>query len=582
MKRLKLVISFASLLATVYAVDAPKVVGVPPADAGRGLVRVSENEIRHYSGDRGKVSMVVSRDNGLTWNKETAGESYPRNFGGIPKESPAIIRNPVTNEFIRVQPKGGFVFQTKGGLDGQWLAATKDGKLSADWVKSTSNLVSLGGIMRNPTFVNKGKRILIPAHDAATGTWLHLSDDGGATWRKSKDTVLVPAFEMKPPHHGNRWRNNGVEGTIVELKDGRLWMILRCSQDQYWQSYSSDFGDTWTKAEPSRFFGTLTMPTIGRLSDGRLLMLWTNTMALPENKSTAKSNLQEDAFTNRDSHHAAISSDEGKTWIGFREIILDEHRNRSDYATFSGRQDRGKHQSEFMELDKNRVLISLGQHAQHRKLVILDTRWLYEKSRSNSFENGLDDWTIHTYIPVKAGHCAYNRKPSAFLVNHPDSASKKVMQVKRTADTAVINIANEVNYERGGATWNFPNGRQGKVELKFYINEVSGGVQLSLMDRLFNACDVTANEYSQYTFAIGAGKKLGNFELKAKRWYTLSLQWSGVGEKGSCRVSIDGKLVTNLKINKTSPNGISYLHLVSTALEADNGVLIESIKASVK
>ena len=44
----------------------------------------------------------------------------------------------------------------------------------------------------------------------------------------------------------------------------------------------------------------------------------------------------------------------------------------SGYATLDGPEDRGKHQSEMVQLDKNRILISLGQHKNHRRLVIVD------------------------------------------------------------------------------------------------------------------------------------------------------------------------------------------------------------------
>ena len=61
----------------------------------------------------------VSRDNGKTWEMKAAPAGYPPNYGGIPKESPAIVRNPLTREFIRVQPIGGFVFLSKGGAGRQ-------------------------------------------------------------------------------------------------------------------------------------------------------------------------------------------------------------------------------------------------------------------------------------------------------------------------------------------------------------------------------------------------------------------------------------------------------------------------------
>ncbi|MGF1735890.1 sialidase family protein [Photobacterium satsumensis] len=573
-----------AVLANIEDIQPPQVVGVPPADAGRGLVRASENEIRHYNGGEGYDGrkMLISNDNGLTWQESLASASYPPNFGGIPIESPAIVPNPNTGEYIRVQPINGYVFISSGGLDGEWGAVTKDGQLDYNWEQSDKeNYLTLGGIMRNPTFVNNGQRILIPSHDMRVGTTLHISDDGGLTWRPSQDIISAPPHEKDEIHQGVRWRNSGVEGSIVELRDGRLWILVRTSQDQYYEAFSSDYGDTWTESQPSRFFGTLTMPTIGRLKDGRLLALWTNTMPLPEHKGT-QDDMWEDVFTNRDSHHAAISNNDGKTWTGFRELILDEHRNRDDYALFEGQGDRGKQQSEFVELDEHRVLISVGQHKEHRRLMIMDTRWLYEKERSDHFENDLENWTVHSYIPEVRGHVSYDRKPSSHLVDLIDKPEHKALQIKRVSDSELIHIDNDLNYEKGGATWNFPNGKNGRVDIRFMLNEYSGGTQISLTDRLFNAVDETTAHYAVYTLNVAPGKKIGEHELEANRWYTLSLDWNGVKKNSTTRVLLDGKFVERLKINNTSPNGVSYLHFISTSQNADEGMLIKSVHASVK
>ncbi|MBM3869294.1 MAG: hypothetical protein FJ384_10250, partial [Verrucomicrobia bacterium] len=97
-----LIATLLPLLAAEY--PPPRIVGTPPADAGRGLVRVNEKEIRHYDGDRTRPGYLVSRDNGETWNYEKATPGYPLNYGGMSKEAPAFARNPRTGEFIRVQP----------------------------------------------------------------------------------------------------------------------------------------------------------------------------------------------------------------------------------------------------------------------------------------------------------------------------------------------------------------------------------------------------------------------------------------------------------------------------------------------
>lgn len=140
----------------------------------------------------------------------------------FPRSHPPITRNPLTGEFIRVQPIGGFVFLSKGGLDGKWLAVTNDGKLEEDWKdpEKRKNLKKLGGIMRSPIFVDKGKRVLIPFHNMGGGTKFHISDDGGLTWRVSRSGITSPRHEAKPPHQGVRWFNNAVEATVLEMKDG--------------------------------------------------------------------------------------------------------------------------------------------------------------------------------------------------------------------------------------------------------------------------------------------------------------------------------------------------------------------------
>lgn len=571
----------------------PKIVATPPSDAGRGLVRVSKTEIRHYCGDKKNNIYLVSTDNGNTWREKQTPNSYPPNYGGVPKESPAIIQNPLTKEYIRVQPAGGFIFLSDGGLDGKWLAVTKDGKLEPNWKDEgkRKDLITLSGIMRNPLFVNKGKRILIPAHNMGEGTWCHISDDGGLTWKRSKDTISVPKLDVKPPDQGPRWYNAGLEASLVELDDGKIYALTRTSHNQHWESFSQDFGNTWSKAQPSRFFGTLTMPTVGKLKNGLLIALWTNTMSMPESPRVTKGTW-EDVFTNRDSHHIALSSDNGKTWKGFREIILDEHRNNDNYATFNGPEDRGKHQSEFVELDNKRILISLGQHKEHRRLMIVELPWVYETSRANAFENGTDDWTIHTYIPKTKGHASYDRKPSATLIPNPHKSGAKALLIKRLDDPSLVKEEDAIDYQKGGATWNFPNGTAGQISFcvspasKQNNSKEASGVQVSLTDRLFNACDDHTKDLALFSFEIVLSPKWG-IKIEDKPFIPLpttlnatelTIKW----KDKQAALYVGKKFISNLPSLNNAPNGISYIHFISTAEKPDEGMVLESVWAQVK
>ena len=557
----------------------PRVVGTPPADGGRGLARVSASEIRHYDGDRKAPGYLVSQDNGETWTYRKADKDYPPNFGGMTKEAPAFARNPRTGEFVRIQPTKDHVFLSKGGLDGQWVAATKDGKAGADWRKNQDNLFSLPGIVRSPLFIDGGKRLIVPTHNAGSGTTMWLSDDGGLAWRKSRGVISAPAHQAGGIHRGVRWQNRGVEASVVELRDGTLWALLRTSQDFHYESFSRDKGESWTAGKPSRFVGTLTMPTLGRLTDGRLLALWTNQAPLAEVEGADGKG--EDAFTNRDTLHAAVSSDEGRTWRGFREIGLDEHRARADYATWGGPQDRGNHQAEFLNLDANRILVAYGQHKNHRRLTIVDLRWLTDKRREGDFAKGAEDWLHHTFVPVRKGHCSYDRKPAAKVVSHPSRPGSNVLDIAFLDDPELVNATTGADYRAGGAAWNFPAGKAGRLTLRFRLPAESVGAHLSLMDRLHAACDRTAPQFAVHTTRLAPGAAIGTSSLRADTDHELALEWSD-SEKGTCRLTLDGKPAGTLPLRNPSVNGLSYLHVIADGNKPGPAIQLISVAAEVK
>lgn len=557
-------IPFFLCASVCLATDAPRVVGVPPADAGRGFIRVSPTEIRHYAGRSGVKGYIVSQDNGETWKNVNTHPAKAR------WEAGAFAWLPVQKKFIRVDPIKSTIFLADS-IDGPWEVTTTSGKLipESELKASGEKLFIPEGIRRSPMAVNKGKRILFPSHDATNGTYIYFSDDNGQSWKKSKDTIKTPLFEVKPPHQGVRWGNNGVEASIVELKDGRLWALVRTSLDEHWQSFSKDFGDTWSKPEPSRFYGTLTMPTIGRLDDGRLIALWTNQAALAElpHGRPARS---EDVFTNRDSQHIALSKDDGKTWYGFREIYLNPFRNDGDYATKGG-SDIGSHQSEFIDLGKGKVLVALGQHPIQRKMLIVDLDWVAETERSCDFSNGLEDWMTHSFIPIYKGHCAYNRKQTASI---EQVDGKPAMHIKFVDDAELTNTdeKSQADYRAGGGTWNFPNAERGKLDIQLNFPEGSEGVHLSLADRQFNGCDVHAPEQSIFSVKLGTGKDSAIKGLKPGKTYTITLQWNGVKKGSACKVLVNGKEAATLRAQNDSPNGLSYVHLISAATAPDAGV----------
>jgi len=230
---------------------APVVVGTPPVNAFNGLFRCPDGEIRHYGDD----GFLFSRDDGLTWKHRRFGEvdaSGKAAGGGRP-----LGMNPKTGTCLRlVGGKGGmFVHRSSDGPDGQYTVQKIDDR----------HLI----MVRPPYFLRLRPRVLFAAHgQRPERITVFRSDDDGLTWARS---VLPPgpAFVVEPPHQGPRWENWCVEPTILELQDGRLWMLARTSRDNHHECYSEDAGESWSPWQPSRFYGTLTMPTLFRLPAGQ-------------------------------------------------------------------------------------------------------------------------------------------------------------------------------------------------------------------------------------------------------------------------------------------------------------------------
>ena len=534
---------------------SPEFVGRPPQNAYTGLVRLEDGEIRHY----GKDLYIRSRNKGLTWDTiaVTDGNLYGK-------------KSPVNGEYIRVYAGEKYkVYSARsiGGIDGEWIKELID---------------TNGAIMIKPVvFIKNGIRAIAGFHTKyRNGCGTYYSDDNGLTWKKSNQ-VNVPPHEAKGFHKGPRWNHGAVEPSIIELMDGRLWMLIRTAQDNHYESFSTDGGESWTDPVPSRFYGTITMPNIQRLRNGSILFIWCNTTPLPELEHT--DDYWEDVFTNRDAIHAAISDDDGKTWKGFREIYLNPLRNDSLMATqfgTLGSLDRSVHQSEFVEIDENKILISLGQHPNFRALIKLSVNWLYEKGRFDDFSEGLANWSIHKYLKGIRGHCAYNRKPGSFLVNHPDKSACKVMHLRAKEDTSLL-------YQNSGALFNFSAGKKGEITVRIKFNMGFEGMLISLHDRWFNPVDTIAKHYAMFNIEIPGNLIIKNKNnLTPNNWYDFKLEWANADnpETGYCILYINNKkLYARLPLNYKTINGISYIHFVLSSTSDNNeGILIESIKAKVE
>lgn len=153
--------------------------------------------------------------------------------------------------------------------------------------------------MNKPVVLSSGEWVLPVTHaKQKTFDWfaretqmqgVAISTDRGRTW-KLHGAVAAPAWAL--------------ENMIVELKDKRLWMLVRTGAGYLWESYSSDRGRTWSEGRKSAIANPGSRFYIGRLRSGALLLV------------------NHYKFRGRSHLTAQVSRDEGKTWG--EGLLLDE------------------------------------------------------------------------------------------------------------------------------------------------------------------------------------------------------------------------------------------------------------------
>jgi len=136
----------------------------------------------------------------------------------------------------------------------------------------------------------KTGRILLEAYEGEE-SYCCLSDDDGRTWRDS---------QRVRPARGGCW-----EPACVELRDGRVMMLMRTRLGGQYKSISADGGESWSVPEPTPLVGTAAPVCVSRVpGTGDLLAIWNHNPGA----------------TTRNPLTAAVSKDEGETWLGFKNI----------------------------------------------------------------------------------------------------------------------------------------------------------------------------------------------------------------------------------------------------------------------
>lgn len=244
---------------------------------------------------QGRIAGKISRDGGRTWSAPFV---IAPNEGKMNTMSPSFLRLRsgklgMAYMMKNSQADNRVLFRTSSDDGRSWNAPVRVIPTAGYWGINNARLVQLksGRILAPLWFVNGWNKSHHTQDEVA------YSDDEGQTWRQS-EIVDVP-----------QGRRGADEPGVVELRDGRVLMIIRTDMGKIYRSYSSDGGARWTHAEPTVLDSPTAPATIARIpSTGDLLLIWNNRPPGPTH--------MQDRFPLT----AAISRDEGQTWEQIRNL----------------------------------------------------------------------------------------------------------------------------------------------------------------------------------------------------------------------------------------------------------------------
>ncbi len=496
----------------------------------------------------------LTRDNGLSW-------SEPRFLMALPNEHwstplPLLAQDGELHLFwmiargTRHRPAVDYFIdiwhaRTSAGRT-QWPAPRR---IWQGYVGSINGMIQLrNGRIVVPFAYWVGGRPEAPPMGANISTVIY-SDDNGQTWTQSSAALTAPCYA------GYNGANYGAcEPTIIELKDGRVWMILRTQTGVLYESFSED-GIRWSETKPTRFCSSDSPACLTRTANGRIVLFWNNC----ENTSRIEG---QGVYTNRDALHAAISNDEGKTWQGYREICRDPRRNEPPPKTG----DRGTSYPYAVPTRDGKLLVVTGQGHGRRHVLRIDPAWLCEESTCDDFSTGLDGWCAFKVFG-KPAHWWRNRTEGPKLIDHPEKPGAKVLHIRRPD-------------EKSGdeAVWNFALRSRGTLAVRLMLPKGFAGGSVSLADRFIQPNDDVGGKKVLATLSIGPdGRCFENVTLTPGQWYSIELTWNT--DKGECQVKVDGKPAGTLTVSKGLASGVCYVRFQSTAPAIDPaGFVVESVE----
>ena len=251
----------------------------------------------------GTSNSLLSDDRGRTWHKWDAYRAWPKmGYADVVRRG---------NELL------AFGHNTSSGYTGTYLWRSNDeGQTWSGGLRLTPDKDPYAPMNQRVLLMSRG-RLIVPVEQLLgvegpgpnrIGTVY--SDDAGRSWKRSPIFGPPPPLPDRPEGFG--------EPAVVELNDGKLWMVFRTRFGHLWQAWSSDGGATWGKPSATQLISPLSAVSAKRIPDtDAVIVIWNNAKPGTSAGFVATGSL----YTPRSPLVFAVSRDNCQTWS--QPVVID-------------------------------------------------------------------------------------------------------------------------------------------------------------------------------------------------------------------------------------------------------------------
>jgi hypothetical protein len=258
------------------------------------------------------------------------------------------------------------------------------------------------------------------------------SDDDGKNWKRSASVLRTG---------GGGFESGASEPTVVELPDGKLWMLIRAQTGFLWESFSTDRGATWSHAVESILPSSNAPATALRLRSGEIAVSWNN---------HTHSNYARQCLL------LGLTKD-GKTFQGLRELDFTDFTDDPDasvpHVTYSY----------LTETEDGDLAVSFnkGNWSRHNRPTFarVSKAWILSKDVTADLRDGRTGW--HTIDPGPSAAAAVER----YVLEKDDSMWLEIEQHPK-------------NKNATGIVRNIPLLSDGEVRIKLQTGRSDGYILL--------------------------------------------------------------------------------------------------------